>query len=142
MMLSDNGLQMVGAERELRTMIKGWDKNKLKEYCADRGIIWQFTTPLAPHQNRCSESMVKSCKSTLKRAIGNTLLAPFELYTCLLEVANLVNQRPIGKLLQDPDDEAYLCPTDILLGRATTCNVPQGPFHDTKNPRHRFEFCR
>ena len=58
-MLSDNGLQMVEAENELRAMIKGWDKAKLKEYCADRGITWQFTTPLAPHQNECSECMVK-----------------------------------------------------------------------------------
>lgn len=135
MMLSDNGLQMVGAENELKAMIEGWDKNKLKEYCADRGITWQFTTPLAPHQNGCSESMVKSCKLALKKAIGDTLLTPFELYTCLLEVANLLNQRPIGKLSQDPDDGAYLCPNDILLGRATN-DVPQGPFRETKNPRH------
>ena len=68
-MLSDNGLQMVGAENELRAMIKGWDKNQLKEYCADRGITWQFTTPLAPHQNGVSESMVKSCKIAIKKAI-------------------------------------------------------------------------
>ena len=141
LMLSDNGLQMVGAENELRAMIKGWDKAKLKEYCADRGITWQFTTPLAPHQNGCSESMVKSCKAALKKAIGDTLLTPFELYTCLVEVANLLNQRPIGKLSQDPDDGAYLCPNDILLGRATSA-VPQGPFRETKNPRHRFEFCQ
>ena len=55
-MISDNGSQMVGAERELRAMIEGWDIKQLKEYCADRGMIWQFTTPLAPHQNGCSES--------------------------------------------------------------------------------------
>jgi hypothetical protein len=140
-MLSDNGLQMVGAENELKAMIRGWDKNKLKEYCADRGITWQFTTPLAPHQNGCSESMVKSCKLAIKKAIGDTLLTPFELYTCLLEVANLLNQRPIGKLSQDPDDGRYLCPNDILLGRATNA-VPQGPFRETSNPRHRFEFCQ
>jgi hypothetical protein len=95
-MLSDNGLQMVGEENELRAMIEGWDKNKLKEYCADRGITWQFTTPLAPHQNGCSESMVKSCKKAIKKAIGDTVLTPFELHTCLVEVANLLNQRPIG----------------------------------------------
>lgn len=141
LMLSDNGLQMVGAENELRKMIDGLDKKMLKEYCADRGITWQFTTPLAPHQNGCSESMVKSCKSAIKKAIGDTLLTPFELYTCILEAANLINQRPIGKLSQDPDDGAYLCPNDILLGRATNA-VPQGPFRETKNPRHRFEFCQ
>ena len=82
--------------------------------------------------------MVKSCKLALKKAIGDT---PFEQYTFLLEAANLLIQRPIGKLSQDPDDGAYLCPNDILLGRATYA-VQQGPFCETKNPRHRFEFCQ
>ncbi|XP_068692626.1 uncharacterized protein [Montipora foliosa] len=124
LMISDNGSQMVGAERELHVMIKGWDGNQPKEYCADRGMKWQFTTPLAPHQNGCSESIVKSTKSALKKAIGETILTLMELYTCLLEVANLLNQRPIGKLSEDPDDGTYLCPNDILLGRATS-TVPQ-----------------
>ena len=140
-LISDNGSQMVGAERELRLMIEGWDNSKLKEYCADRGMKWQFTTPDAPHQNGCSEAMVKTVKKALKKAIGEAVLTPFELYTCLLEEANLVNQRPIGRIPNDPDDGAYLCPNDILLGRATN-TVPQGPFRHTENPRHRFEFCQ
>ena len=135
------GLQMVGAERELRLMIQGWEKDKLKEFCADRGIKWQFTTPLAPHHNGCAQSMVKSVKTALKCAIGDTKLTPFELYTVLLEAANLVNQRPICRIPHDPDDGAYLCSNDILMGRATN-DVPQGPFRNTKNPRHRFEFCQ
>ena len=48
MLLSGIGSQMVGAERELRSVIDGWDKDKLREYCAERGMKWQFTTPLAP----------------------------------------------------------------------------------------------
>ena len=52
-MICDNGSQMVRAERELRLMIEGLDKTKLKEFCADRGMKWQFTTPHAPHHNGC-----------------------------------------------------------------------------------------
>lgn len=115
--------------------------NHLKEYCADRGMKWQFTTPGAPHQNGCSEAMVKTVKKALKKAIGDPVLTPFELYTCLLEVANLVNQRPIGRIPNDPEDSTYLCPNDILLGKASN-RVPQGPFRHTENPRHRFEFCQ
>ena len=100
---------------------------------------WQFTTPLAPHLNGCSEALVKSTKSALKKAIGEAVLTPFELYTCLLEVANLLNERPFGTIPKDPDDGAYLCPNDIILGRATN-GVPQGPFRHTENPRHRFKF--
>jgi transposase InsO family protein len=136
-MLSDNGTQLVGAERELAKMIQGWDVKKLKEYAADKGMEWKFISPNAPHQNGCAESLVKSCKLALKQAMGD-LLTPFELHTVLLEVANLVNQRPIGRLTNDPDDGTYLCPNDLLLGRASS-HVPHGPFLKTKNPRHRIE---
>ena len=33
----------------------------------------------------------------------------------------------------------YLCPNDLLLGRSTS-RVPSGPFRETRNPNHRFEF--
>ena len=138
-MLSDNGTQMVGAARELRAMIEGWNKEDLRNFCAERGINWKFTTPAAPHQNGCAEALVKSCKAAMKKAIGEQVLTPFELYTCLLEVGNLLNQRPIGKIPTDPDDGSYLCPNDMLLGRASS-EVPQGRFKDTRNPRRRVEF--
>ncbi|XP_065070935.1 uncharacterized protein LOC135695695 [Rhopilema esculentum] len=137
--LSDNGTQMVGAERVLREMIGEFDTDQLQEFCAGKGINWIFITPAAPHQNGCAEALVKSSKRALKIAIGEQVLRPFELYTCLMEVANLLNQRPIGRIPNDPDDGAYLCPNDLLLGRATP-EVPQGPFQETKDPRQRVEF--
>ena len=139
LILSDNGTQLVGAERELREMIAGWNKEKLREFAAEKGIKWQFITPTAPHQNGCAESMVKSCKRALKKAVGEQKLTPFELYTCLLEIANLVNQRPIGRVTTDPNEGSYICPNDVLLGRVSS-KVPQGPFKETRDPRKRVEF--
>ena len=109
-MLSDNGTQLVGAERELREMIEGWNVKELQDYCAEKGVEWKFVTPAATHQNGCAEAykLVKSCKLALKKAVGDQILTPFELYTVLQEVANLVNQRPIGRTPNDPDDGSYL----------------------------------
>ena len=98
-------------------MIQGVDKKILKDYCAERGVQWKSITPAAPHQNGCAEALVKSFKRALKKAVGEHILTPFELYTCLLEVANLVNQRPIRRPPNDPEDGSYLCPNDVLLGR-------------------------
>ena len=50
-LLSDNGSQMVGAERELREMVEGLDSDKLRDFCAERSINWLFIAPAAPHQN-------------------------------------------------------------------------------------------
>ena len=86
LMMSDNGSQLVGAECELREMIQGWNHKELKEFSAEKGMRWQFITPGAPHQNGCAEALVKGAKKALKKAIGEQVLTPFELYTCLLEV--------------------------------------------------------
>ena len=110
-MLSDNGTKLVGAARELREMLQGWDIEKLRDFCAENGMVWQ---------NGCTESLVKSCKYALNKAIGEQILSSFELYTCLMEIANLVNQRPIGRIPNDPDDGSYLCPNDMLLGRSSS----------------------
>ena len=57
-------------------------------------------------------------KESVEETAGDQILAPFEFYTCLLEVANLIIQRPIGRIPNDPNDASYLCPNDLLLGRA------------------------
>ena len=75
-------------------MVQGLDSDQLREYCTERRIHWIFTTPAAPNQNGCAEALVKSCKRALKKAIGEQVLTPFELYTCLLEVGNLVKPTP------------------------------------------------
>ena len=60
--------------------------------------------------------------------------------TIVFEVANLVNERPIGRHPTDPEDGVYLCPNNMLLGRATT-RVPSGPWKVTNNPRPSHQIC-
>ena len=98
-LLSDNGSQMLGAERELREMVKGLDSDKLIDVCGSTN--WLFTAPAAPLQDGCAKALVKSCKRALEKSIEEQILSPVELYTCLLEVGNLVNQRPIGRVPKD-----------------------------------------
>ena len=62
-MMTDNGTQFVGAEKELRQMVSGLNQLQIQEYCAEKGMPWKFTTPAAPHQNGCAEALVKTCKS-------------------------------------------------------------------------------
>ena len=51
----------------------------------------------------------------------------------------MVNERPIERHPQSPEEGTYLCPNDLLLGRATA-RAPRGPFPKTTNPNHRHEF--
>ena len=105
-------LLFVGAEKELHQMIGDLNEENVKEFChgGEKGMQRKFITPGAPHQNGCAEalSLVKTSKSSLKKAIYSQVL------TILLEVANLVNQRLIGRIPNDPDHSSYICPNDIL----------------------------
>ena len=62
-----------------------------------------YDTSISTSERMCgSVGEELQIKMALKKAIGEQMLASSELYTCLLEVANLVNQRPIGRIPRRP----------------------------------------
>ena len=65
-MLSDNGTNFVGGERELRELIEKLDAEKIVASGADKGLQWNFNPPLAPHFGGVHESMIKSVKKAIK----------------------------------------------------------------------------
>jgi len=136
---SDGGTQLVGASRELRDQIEGLDWEKVYAYGHQQGVEWKFSPADAPWYNGTAEALVKSTKRALEAAVGESVLTFSEMQTCMLEAAQLVNQRPIGVLPTMPDDGTYLCPNDLLLGRASS-KVPQGPFKERTSRKHRLDF--
>ena len=46
---SDNGTNLVGAERELRKEVENLDKDKIHEFLLEKGIDWVFNPPGASH---------------------------------------------------------------------------------------------
>ena len=136
---SDKGAQLVAASQELKNVMKSWDWEKLKSFGVMEGFESNFTPADAPWQNGTSESLIRSVKRSLKAAIGESILTFSELQTVLFEVANLINERPIGRHPRSAEDSSYLCPNNLLLGRSTT-RVPSGPFNESTNARLHFEF--
>jgi hypothetical protein len=83
--------------------------------------------------------MVKAAKRALTATLRGQVLTHSELLTVVYEVANLLNERPIGKQSNDIEDGTYLCPNDLLLGRATA-RIPSGPFEEYVSSKKRFNF--
>ncbi len=80
----------------------------------------------APWQNGVSEALIKSVKRALKVSIGENKLSFAGLQTALFEMAKLLNERPIGlKPGSDVNAGRYLCPNELLLGRASS-HAPLG----------------
>ena len=136
---SDRGSQLVGANRELKQMINGLDIKTLMRFGAEEGIEWDFSPAEAPWYNGCAESMVRAAKKALQATLKGQIVTYSELITVISEVANLLNERPIGKQSNDIEDGSYLCPNDLLLGRATS-RIPGGPFEEYASSKKRFNY--
>ncbi|KAK4304812.1 hypothetical protein Pmani_023247 [Petrolisthes manimaculis] len=138
---SDGGTQLVAASKELNQITKGWKFSEILNFGTKEGMEWIFNKSAdAPWQNGCSEALIRLIKRSLTLIIGDSVLTFGELQTVLFEVANMLNERPIGiKPCTDPDLGTYLCPNDLILGRAST-RVPWGPFAMDASPKQRSKF--
>ena len=123
---SDRGTNFVGANRELKEAIAGWNEEKIERHLQQKGIKWVFQPPAAPHMSGVWERLVQITKKHLKSAVGDALLTDVELRTLLAEVESIVNNRPITAVSDDPDDCSALTPNHFLLQRAT--QLPPGVF--------------
>ena len=136
-LISDPGAQLRAASTDLKATAKILKEDDMRAFSSVNGFEWEFTSADAPWQNGCAEALIKSVKRGLKAAIGEQVLSFAELQTVNFEVAALMNERPIGIHPTDPDDEPYLCPNHLLLGRASA-RAPSGPFLQAASLRQRF----
>ena len=122
-LFSDNGSQLVAANKELSNITKNWDWNNLKGFGVTEGFGWIFTSADPPWQNGVTEALIRSVKRAIYASIGDSILTFSELQTVLYEVANLLNERPIGRHLR------HLM-TERIFARMTYCLA---------EPRHEYQ---
>jgi hypothetical protein len=121
-------------------IVNNLDWEKIKAYGAEHaGIEWKFSPGDAPWYNGATEALVKTTKRALNAAVGENVMTFSELQTSIFEAAQLVNQRPIGHTPTTPEDGTYLCPNDMLLGRASP-RIPQGRFEERSSNKNRIDF--
>ena len=143
---SDNGTNFVGAEKELVLQLKEMEnKGELQDWTKNKGIRWKFQPPSAPHFGGAHESLVRSTKLALYRALDiekKGLRLPTEemLRTLLFEVAGLLNSRPLTYSSSDPEDLRPLTPNDLLNRPPISHRPTSGTVTDSALPRERFRY--
>ena len=141
---SDNGTNFVGAERELNELILLLnDDPKLVKFRTEKLIDWHFQPPRAPHFGGAHESLVRSTKRALYRALdlekaGLRYPTDEMMRTLLAEIAGFLNARPLTYASSDPEDFRPLTPNDFL-NRPPTSDLLPGSFDDAL-PRERFRY--
>ncbi|XP_071491771.1 uncharacterized protein [Diadema antillarum] len=122
--VSDNGTNFRGAERELRESLQALNQFKVNNYLLDQGISWTFNTPTASHMGGVWERMVRSIRKILGSLLGQQTVNDEVLSTVLVEVEGILNSRPLTQLSMDPQDNEPLTPNHLLLMRQSPSLSP------------------
>jgi hypothetical protein len=70
--ISDNGTNFVGAEREMRELVQAFNHDKIsQETTKYQPIEWKCNPPSAPHFGGVFEAMIKSAKKAIKIVLGD-----------------------------------------------------------------------
>lgn len=138
--LSDNGTNFVGAERELRELVEAFDQEKIiHKTTQGYNIEWKFNPPSAPHFGGVFESMIKSAKKAIKAILGNADISDEELHTAICGAERLLNSRPITFVSSDPADLSPLTPSHFLIGQLGGKFAPEtADREEVFNPRKRW----
>ncbi|XP_071055028.1 uncharacterized protein [Onthophagus taurus] len=133
---SDCGTNLVGADRELRSMFSAASKEwkEMASLLSGDGTRWKFNPPGAPHFGGKWEAGVKSVKGHLRKIVGSTLLTYEEFNTVLIQIEAVLNSRPLCSISDDPNNFDVLTPAHFLIGNALTV-VPEPSVFDEKISR-------
>lgn len=126
--LSDNGTNFKGAEREIRQSLAEIEHDVITSTLAKRQVTWKFNPPHAPHMGGTWERLVAPVKKAISLAIGSSKHPPSQevLQTVLAEAEHLVNSRPLAEV---SDANEVLTPNHFLIHRQSGLQAP-GTFTD------------
>ena len=111
---SDNGTNLVGAERILRESIQQWNPHQIHDFLLQNEIQWTFNPPTASHMGGAWEKMIRSVRRILTSLTADRTLNDDQLHTFLLEAEAILNSRPLTPVTIEPEGAGPLTPNHLL----------------------------
>ncbi|XP_072051635.1 uncharacterized protein [Amphiura filiformis] len=111
---SDNGTNLIGAERELRREIAAWNQDRIHDYLLQREIEWTFNPPAGSHHGGIWERQIRTIRKVMCSVIKEQILTDDSLHTLLCEIEAIVNSRPLTNVPGEVSDLEPLTPNHLL----------------------------
>lgn len=124
---SDQGSNFKGADREIKEAIKAWDKNKLTNDLAMKGLEWHFGPAACGSAGGAWERLIGLCKRLIRSVIGTRNVDEHDFKALLTGAAGIMNKRPIVQASADMETlvltpQHFLHP--YLFSNSNTSIVP------------------
>ena len=119
--ISDNGTNFIGAEKELAEYIAAWNKEQIAQHLIQQGIRWKFNPPAASHFGGVLERLVRSGKKAMYAVLGNRSFTEDVLSTTISLVEQTLNARPLRSVSYDATDLEAITPNHVLLVNKNLC---------------------
>ena len=117
LVISDHGTQLTAAAKQMGQ--KGIKWEHIEAFTARAGTKWMFTPKGCPWRNGMAERAVGMAKASLAHQLeGHRSLDFDQLDALFLQVAHILNSRPIGVRVLSEEVFHPITPNDLLLGRA------------------------
>ena len=131
---SDNGTNLVGAERQLRQEIMKLDQSRLHNTLSHKAIDWKFNPPASSHFGGFRERLIRTVRKVLYSLLKQQMrkFDDESLQTLFCEVETVMNCRPLTKVSGDPSDLIALTPNHLLSLKSDN-TYPPGTFHEKDN---------
>ena len=124
---SDNGTNLVAGAKELKECIRSWNESQINDTMLQKEIEWKFNPPTASHFGGVWERLIRSTRTILQKILQEQVVRDEALLTIVTEVEKILNDRPLWSPSDDPEDDAPLTPSQILLLEPNSC-IPVGRF--------------
>ena len=116
-MYSDNAKNFKAAAKEIRSLFKSINWERVKIEGQKQNIEWIFNTEKAPWGNAICERLVRTVKTPMRIIVGTAKLTERQLSVILTEIEGIVNNRPLATVTDHPDDLVPITPAELIIGR-------------------------
>ena len=113
-LVSDNGTNFKGANREIQEAIKSWNENEINDKLSENGLEWSFGPANCGHFGGLWERMVGITKNAMKACMNRKTLSIDAFDALCASTAGIMNRRPLTRATNDINEMTVLSPAHFI----------------------------